>query len=260
MTMVQLENVTHTFIKGKGEDRQETCAIKGANFEVKKGEFFVMLGPSGCGKTTLLRLMHGLLKPRRGTIKIDGEVVKGPKRDRAMVFQTFSLFPWKNTIDNVAFGLELAGIQEGERRKTAQKYVDLVGLTGFERHYPHELSGGMKQRVGIARALVMDPKILLMDEPFGFLDALTRMTLQTELLHIWSSLKKTIVFITHDLDESIYLADRVVLLKSRPASVKTIYPIDLPRPRTHDMQNTDEFQAIRKTIWEDLKEELDLKE
>lgn len=257
MSIVEIKNVSHTFTKGTGSEMTKTQAVCNANLEVKRDEFLVMLGPSGCGKTTLLRLIDGLIKPTEGEILVDGKPVAGPGLDRAVVFQSINLLPWRNTFDNVVLGLEIKGTPEEEMRSTAQKYIDMVGLSGFENHYPHELSGGMQQRVGIARALAVNPKILLMDEPFGYLDALTRMSLQMELLDIWSKQKKTIIFITHDLDESIFLGDRVVLMSCRPGRITEIFPIDLPRPRPgHDIRNTSQFQSIRARIWDKLKEEL----
>jgi ABC-type nitrate/sulfonate/bicarbonate transport system ATPase subunit len=255
--MVEIKNVSHTFTKGSGDDMVKTQAVCNANLEVKRDEFLVMLGPSGCGKTTLLRLIDGLIKPTEGEILVEGKPVEGPGLDRAVVFQSINLLPWRNTLDNVILGLEIKGISKEEMKSTAQKYIDMVGLSGFEDHYPHELSGGMQQRVGIARALAVNPKILLMDEPFGYLDALTRMSLQMELLEIWSKQKKTCIFITHDLDESIFLGDRVVLMSCRPGRITDTFQIDLPRPRPgHDIRNTAKFQQIRADIWEKLKEEL----
>jgi NitT/TauT family transport system ATP-binding protein len=257
MPVVEVRNVSHTFTKQTKEGVLETQAVCEANLSVEKDEFLVMLGPSGCGKTTLLRLIHGLIKPTQGEILVNGMPVEGPGMDRAFVFQAINLLPWRNTIDNVVLGLEIKGMEKEEQHDIAQKYIDMVGLSGFESHYPHELSGGMQQRVGIARALAVNPEILLMDEPFGYLDALTRMALQQELLQIWSKQKKTCIFITHDLDESIFLGDRVVLMSCRPGRITETFPIDLPRPRPgHDIRNTTQFQEIRANIWEKLKEEL----
>jgi NitT/TauT family transport system ATP-binding protein len=257
MPIVEIKNVSHRFTKGSGKEMTETQAVCNANLDVEKEEFLVMLGPSGCGKTTLLRLIDGLIKPTEGEILVEGKPVTGPGFDRAVVFQSMNLLPWRNTFQNVVFGLEVKGISDEEKKSTAQKYIDMVGLSGFENHYPHELSGGMQQRVGIARALAVNPKILLMDEPFGYLDALTRMSLQVELLEITSKHKKTVIFITHDLDESIFLGDRVVLMSCRPGRITDIFPIDLPRPRPgHDIRNTEQFQSIRARIWDKLKEEL----
>ncbi|MHA2302352.1 MAG: ABC transporter ATP-binding protein [Candidatus Thorarchaeota archaeon] len=257
MPVVEVRNVSHTFTKQTKEGVLETQAVCEANLSVEKDEFLVMLGPSGCGKTTLLRLIHGLIKPTQGEILVNGKQVEGPGMDRAFVFQAINLLPWRSTLHNVVLGLEIKGMEKEEQYNIAQKYIDMVGLSGFESHYPHELSGGMQQRVGIARALAVNPEILLMDEPFGYLDALTRMSLQQELLQIWSKQKKTCIFITHDLDESIFLGDRVVLMSCRPGRITETFPIDLPRPRPgHDIRNTAQFQEIRANIWEKLKEEL----
>ncbi len=257
MPIVEIKNVSHTFTKQSSKGVIETQALCEVSLDVERDEFVVMLGPSGCGKTTLLRLIHGLIKPTQGEILVDGKPVKGPGMDRAYVFQTINLLPWRNTFDNVILGLDIKGVPEEERTVIAEKYIDMVGLSGFENHYPHELSGGMQQRVGIARALAVDPDILLMDEPFGYLDALTRMSLQSEVLEIWRKQKKTCIFITHDIDESIFLGDRVVLMSCRPGKITETFPIDLPRPRPgHDIRNTKEFQEIRLRIWEKLKEEL----
>jgi ABC-type nitrate/sulfonate/bicarbonate transport system ATPase subunit len=255
MPIVEIKNVTHTFTKQSKTGITETCALEGVNLNVERDEFLVILGPSGCGKTTLLRLVHGLIIPTEGEVFVEGKKVEGPGMDRAYVFQNINLLPWRNTFDNVVLGLDIKGVPDEEQQAIAAKYIDMVGLSGFEKHYPHELSGGMQQRVGIARALSVDPNILLMDEPFGYLDALTRMTLQTELLQIWRKYKKTCIFITHDLDESIFLGDRVVLMSARPGKITETFQIDLPRPRLdHDIRNTAEFQEIRARIWEKLKE------
>ncbi|MHA1965121.1 MAG: ABC transporter ATP-binding protein [Candidatus Thorarchaeota archaeon] len=257
MPIVEIKNVSHTFTKQSSEGVTETQALCEVNLDIEKDEFVVMLGPSGCGKTTLLRLIHGLIKPTQGEILVEGKQVVGPGMDRAYVFQNINLLPWRNTFDNVVLGLDIKGVPKEEQEVIAGKYIDMVGLSGFENHYPHELSGGMQQRVGIARALAVDPDILLMDEPFGYLDALTRMSLQTEVLEIWRKQKKTCIFITHDIDESIFLGDRVVLMSCRPGKITETFPIDLARPRLdHDIRNTDKFQNIRANIWEKLKEEL----
>lgn len=257
MPLVEVKNVSHTFTKQSGKEVVETQAVCDLNLNVERDDFFVILGPSGCGKTTLLRLIHGLIKPTKGEVLVEGKPVQGPGIDRAFVFQAINLLPWRNTFDNVVLGLEIQEVSQEEKSDIARKYIDMVGLSGFENHYPHELSGGMQQRVGIARALAVNPMILLMDEPFGSLDALTRMSLQMELLDIWRKQKKTCIFITHDLDESIFLGDTVALMSCRPGRITETFPIDLPRPRPgHDIRNTSEFQEIRARIWEKLKEEL----
>ncbi len=234
------------------QDKTELVAVKEFNLEVEDREFICILGPSGCGKTTLLRMIAGLESISRGSIELNGKAIQGPGSDRGMVFQDFGLFPWRTVVKNIEFGLEIRGISPQEREKTSQKYVDLVGLKGFERSHPNELSGGMKQRVGIARALANDPAILLMDEPFGALDAQTRNQMQKELLRIWQETKKTIIFITHSVDEAVFLADRVVVMTSRPGTVRTIHNIDLPRPRDRASQD---FINLRKTILDELEQQ-----
>ncbi len=220
-----LRNVTKTFPSEEGEIK----ALDTINMAVRAQEFLCILGPSGCGKTSLLRMIAGLDYPSSGEIILDGEKVSGPSPDRGMVFQEYSLFPWKTVLKNVEFGLEILGIPN--LRKIAEEHLELVGLQGFENHYPYELSGGMKQRVAIARALAPDPAILLMDEPFGSVDAQTRNVLQRELLEIWHRTKKTILFVTHSVDEAVYLADRVAVMSARPGRIIAINEVGLPRPR-----------------------------
>ncbi|MBA5941816.1 MAG: ABC transporter ATP-binding protein [Methanophagales archaeon] len=224
---LKLRNVTKMFKTEVGE----TCALEGVNLEVKPNEFLCIIGPSGCGKTTLLRLVAGLDHPNSGEIILDGKEVEGPSPDRGMVFQEFSLFPWRKVIKNVTIGLEIRGVEKKERYRIAQKYIELVGLNGFENSYPYELSGGMKQRVAIARTLATEPAILLMDEPFGSVDAQTRNVLQEELLEIWTRTKKTILFVTHSVDEAIFLADKVAVMSVRPGRITECKNIDIPRPR-----------------------------
>lgn len=206
-------------------------AIKDVSFSVKDGEFVCIIGPSGCGKTTLLRMIAGLEKISSGEIKLGDRIVSEPGKDRGFVFQEYTLFPWRSAQKNVEFGLEVQGMGKAERKNIAGKYIDLVGLNGFEDRYPKELSGGMKQRVAIARALASDPEILLMDEPFGALDAQTRNLMQVELLRIWETEHKTILFVTHSVDEAVFLADRVIVLTTTPGSIREIVNIKLKRPR-----------------------------
>ncbi len=211
--MLEIDHLRKTFPKEDGE----MVAIEDFSLAVQNGEFVCLLGPSGCGKTTVLRIIAGLETLTSGTIKLDGRDVVNSGPDRGMVFQEFALFPWRTVRKNVEFGLEIKGVPPAERKTIGQKYIDLVGLNGFEEYLPKKLSGGMKQRVGIARALANNPEILLMDEPFGALDAQTRNQMQKELLRIWSETKKTVVFVTHSVDEAVYLADRVVVLTARPS-------------------------------------------
>ncbi len=213
------------------------------DFRIAPGEFFVIVGPSGCGKTTLLRILQGLVRPTGGRAVIGGREVTGPGTDRGFVFQSDALYPWRNVLRNVVFGLELQGVGKREAVARAQKMIDLVGLRGFENYYPHELSGGMRQRVNLARALAIEPAILLMDEPFAALDALTRESMQRELLRIASVASTTVVFITHQIDEAILLGDRVAVFSARPGRAREIIPIDLARPREPDVKQSPAFQA-----------------
>lgn len=222
-------NVNHVYKSYVENTGHENYVLQDVNFIVEKSEFVCLLGHSGCGKSTLLNLIAGYIKPDKGSIVIDNNSITGPSSDRGVVFQEYALFPWYSVIENVSFGLEVRGLKKEESRQIAREYISLVGLEGYENKYPTSLSGGMKQRVGIARALANKPKILLMDEPFGALDALTRDTMRKELLNIWLKLKPTVIFITHSVPEAVYLADKVILLKDGIIDVSV--DIDLPRPR-----------------------------
>jgi NitT/TauT family transport system ATP-binding protein len=239
--ILEIKNLRKSFPKKK----EEMLAIADFDLDVEEGEFVCILGPSGCGKTTILRIIAGLESQTRGKILLNGKEISGPGSDRGMVFQEFALFPWRTVRRNIEFGLELKGIPPEERRERTQKFIELVGLNGFEDYHPYQLSGGMKQRVGIARALANEPAILLMDEPFGALDAQTRNLMQKELLRIWSETKKTVIFITHSVDEALFLADRIVVMTARPSSIGQIYEIKWPRPRD---RASPEFAALRKQI------------
>lgn len=239
-------------VYGAGED--ETVACDGVDFTIGSNEFVSVIGPSGCGKTSMLKVLDGLLRPSGGEVLINGERVTGPGRDRAVVFQHFALLPWATIEDNVAFGLEAKGVGKSERREIARKYIDTVGLSGFERRLPAQLSGGMQQRVGLARALAVDPDILLMDEPFGAVDAQTRQLLQEDLLEIWQKTSKTVVFITHSMDEAVYLSDRVVIMKPRPGRVSEILDIDLPRPRGPEVRELPRFAQLTSYVWNCLRD------
>ncbi len=234
-------------------DGREMEVLRDINLSIKENEFICFIGPSGCGKTTLLRIIAGLEEPTTGTLSLAGESIKGPGPERGMVFQEYSLFPWRTVLDNIAFGLELKGVPTEERRIRSRQYLKMVGLERFEARYPHELSGGMKQRVAIARALVNDPRALLMDEPFGALDAQTRNLMQSELLRIWEKEKKTVVFVTHSVDEAIYLADRIVIMSARPGRIKDVIEIPLSRPRN---RTSFEVNKIRDRILSDLRSEI----
>jgi ABC-type nitrate/sulfonate/bicarbonate transport system ATPase subunit len=226
---------------------KEVPVLDRVSLDVGEGELLCLLGPSGCGKSTLLNVMGGFLAPTGGEVRIDGEPVRGPHPRRIFVFQERGVFPWLTVAANIGFGL--GRLREGERRERIEHYVRLVGLAGFESAYPHELSGGMKQRVEVARALAMNPDVLYLDEPFGALDSITRLTMRAELLRIWEAEKKTIVFVTHDIEESIQLADRVVVMTARPARMRRVVPIDIPHPRDLSSRR---YIALRETIFDEL--------
>ncbi len=255
MGYIQARDIALTF---RPAHRDPVEALKGLSLEVARGEFLSLVGPSGCGKSTFLNLLLGLLRPDAGEIRIAGKPIAGPAPDRAMVFQEFGLLPWRTVLANVELGLELKGAQPAARRQRAMELIHLVGLRGFDRHYPHELSGGMKQRVGLARALATDPDVLLMDEPFAALDAQTRDLMQAELLQIWDQSKKTVIFVTHSIEEAAYLSDRVIVVSARPGRTVDIIPVRLPRPRDYEMRLSPEFNELKLRIWKALKEELAL--
>jgi NitT/TauT family transport system ATP-binding protein len=231
-------------------------ALENINLQVDDGEFVTIVGPSGCGKTTFINLCDGLLKPTAGQIDIDGSPVTGPGTDRGMVFQDSCLMPWRTVFKNVIFGLECQGLDNGEGQARAREFIKLVGLAGFEEHFPHELSGGMQQRCNLARALTVDPKILIMDEPFAALDAQTREIMQSELLRIWRDSKKTVLFITHQINEAIYLADRVIVFAARPGRVKATIKIDIPRPRELSVKRDPRFLKYEDEVWNLIEEEV----
>jgi NitT/TauT family transport system ATP-binding protein len=233
----------------------ETTALEKTSFTIEEGEFVTILGPSGCGKSTVLRIVAGLEEATSGQVLLDGQEISGPGPDRGMVFQSYTLYPWLTVKENIGFGLKLKGVSQKERDDIARHYLTLIGLEGFENHYPVQLSGGMKQRVAIARALANDPKILLMDEPFGALDAQTRNIMQEVLLKAWEESRKTILFITHDIDESIFLADSVYVMTARPGRLKKKIPIQLPRPRAFNVKGTPEFAAYKEELLSLIREE-----
>lgn len=232
-------------LNGLSKKFNDFIALEKVNFEVVEGEFVCLLGPSGCGKTTLLRLAAGLDSPTEGEIFLDGKKIIGVNRECGFVFQEYVLFPWRTVRGNIEFGPEVKGMPKEERERISEYYTDLVGLRGFENHYPHELSGGMKQRVGIARAYANNPKLLLMDEPFGALDAQTRNLMQGELLRIWEKEHISALFVTHSVDEAVFLADRIIVMSARPGTVKEIFNVDLPRPR---VRTSPEANALRDSI------------
>ncbi|MCK1797110.1 ABC transporter ATP-binding protein [Streptomyces sp. XM4193] len=254
---ISLRAVSRTFPARGGRD--PVLALDGVELDIRAGEFTVVVGPSGCGKSTLLDLLGGLDRPTSGEILLDGTPVTGPGLDRGIVFQQYALLPWRTAAGNVEFGLEATGTPRRERAALAREYLELVGLGGFEDRHPHELSGGMRQRVAIARSLAYDPGVLLMDEPFAALDAQTRESLQDELLRIWERTGKTIVFITHGIDEAVYLGERVAVLTSRPGRIKDVVPIELGEARAAhaDLRSSPEFALHRRRLWQLLHEEVD---
>jgi ABC-type nitrate/sulfonate/bicarbonate transport system ATPase subunit len=242
---IECRKISKVFIqKGK----QRVHVLEDISLEVRDNEFLVLLGPGQSGKSTLLRIIAGLETPSEGTVRLDGREVTGPGPDRGLVFQSYMLFAWKTVMGNVELGPQLNGVAKAQRRQIAQRYIDLVGLHGFEKHYPHQLSGGMKQRVGIARAYANNPEVMLLDEPFGQLDAQTRYFMEKETVRIWETEKRTVLFVTNNIDEAIYLGDRIVTLKGKlPGRMHQVYDVHLPRPREHtDM----EFLKLRHAITE----------
>lgn len=228
---------------------EHTVAIGDVSFSVPAGEFVSVIGPSGCGKTTVLNVVAGFVEATNGRVELAGSPVVGPGPDRGVVFQDFALFPWKTVLANVAFGLKMAGAGKADRQAKAQEMIDLVGLSGFERKFPHELSGGMRQRAAVARVLATEPSIMLMDEPFASVDAQTRRVLQQEVLRIWELRRTTVLFVTHDVDEAVFMSDRVIVLSSRPSTVQADIEVPIPRPRSWaDMYNDHDFTTIRRRL------------
>lgn len=236
--------------------KQQIAALQDFNLDIREGEFFTLLGPSGCGKSTFLNVLAGLARKSGGSISIDGQPASGINREQGVVFQGYALFPWRTVLQNIEVGLEIRKIPKRERRETAEQFLHLVGLAGFGQRYPHELSGGMRQRVAIARSLAYSPSLLLMDEPFAALDAQTREILQSELLRIWEQHKTTIVFITHSLDEAIYLSDRIAVMTHRPGRIKSVLDIALPRPRPAEIRHAPAFVQLREQAWDVLRDEV----
>lgn len=251
--VMEVKEVTKIFNSSKGK----VTALEDLSFDIHRREFVCVIGPSGCGKSTLIRTLAGLETQTSGEVLVNGEPVKGPGPDRGMVFQSYTLFPWLNVVQNVMFGLVENGHTKVEAESQAVQWLELVGLQGFELHYPHQLSGGMKQRVAIARALANQPRVLLMDEPFGALDPQTRAKMQSYLLQLWKHIDLTIMFITHDLNEAIYLADRILVLKPKPGRLGEIVEIPLERPRNFEQMSSPEFQETKKYLQELIKEDDD---
>lgn len=239
--LIECKNVSKSFKVPGGEKK----VVENLYLDARENELICLFGPGQCGKTTIINLLAGFETPTEGTITLNGVPIVSPGPERGVVFQSISLFPWLTTMGNVEYGLKIAGVPKKERRSRAQKYIDLVGLQGFENAFPIQLSGGMKQRVGIARAYAIEPKVMLMDEPFGALDAQTRYLMQEELQRIWQTEKRTIVFVTNNIEEAIYLADRIIVLSNCPATVRREHVIDLPRPRKY---TSPEFLSLRKEI------------
>ncbi len=248
--MVEVANLTKTY---RSRDGQTVTALSNLSVTIREGEILTVIGPSGCGKTTLLRIIAGLVPYESGEVRVSGRPVGRPGPDRAVVFQNFALLPWKTALDNIAFGLELQRVSVEVRRERAREFVKLVGLEGFAQCLPRELSGGMQQRVGLARALLVAPEILLMDEPFGQLDDQTRRLMQDQFVTLLSVQPKTVLFITHSTEEAVRLGDRVLLMTQRPGRVREIIEVPLPRPRTEDVETTREFIDLKTHIWKQLK-------
>lgn len=251
--VISLRGVTKNFETARGT----VVSLDNVDLDVGKGEFVTLVGASGCGKTTTLNLIAGLLEATSGQILVNGEEVNGPGPDRGVIFQQYALFPWLTALENVAFGLRIQGMRKSERLKAAHHYLELVGLADFAKALPKELSGGMKQRCAIARAYAVNPSILLMDEPFGALDALTRVQMQDDLLKTWGQERRTAVFITHDVDEAVYLANRVMVMSPRPGRISEIIDVPLEYPRTDDVRLSPEFAELRARVWRGVHQHMD---
>jgi NitT/TauT family transport system ATP-binding protein len=251
--LLLVEGLKKSYIDVYTQD--EVVAIEDLSFSVQRGEFVAILGPSGCGKTTVLNIIAGFVEPTDGRVLLRGKPIREPGPDRGVVFQSFALFPWKTVLANVTFGLKMRGVPPKERNRIAREYLDLVGLEGFDQRYPHELSGGMQQRLGVARVLANEPAVMLMDEPFASVDAQTRMKLQEDLTRIWEERHPTIFFVTHDVEEAVFLSDRVVVLTPRPGRVREIVDLEIPRPREwRRLVDDDAFRRTTQSIIELLGE------
>lgn len=252
MSQLSIQGVSRTFTSAKGHATQ---ALLPVDFHVNDNDFVTILGPSGCGKSTMLRIVAGLDDPTAGRVLLDGRPVEGPGADRGMVFQSYTLFPWLTIEQNIRFGLRERGMPEAQQKERAAYFIAKVGLRGFEQHYPKQLSGGMQQRTAIARALANDPKILLMDEPFGALDNQTRVLMQELLLSIWEAERKTVMFVTHDIDEAIFMANRVAVFSARPGRIKTELAVELPHPRHYTIKTSPEFMDLKARLTEEIRAE-----
>ncbi|RWA52040.1 sulfonate ABC transporter ATP-binding protein [Cupriavidus sp. UYMSc13B] len=252
MSALSIQQVSRTFSNPRGG---QTLALQPVDFEVRDNDFVTILGPSGCGKSTLLRIVAGLDTPTSGRVLLDGQPVSAPGADRGMVFQSYTLFPWLTIEQNVRFGLRERGMGAAEQKERSDFFIQRVGLRGFEHHYPKQLSGGMQQRTAIARALANDPKILLLDEPFGALDNQTRVLMQELLLGIWEASRKTVLFVTHDIDEAIFMANRVAVFSARPGRIKSEIAVDFPHPRHYTVKTTPEFSALKARLTEEIRAE-----
>jgi ABC-type nitrate/sulfonate/bicarbonate transport system ATPase subunit len=248
---VGVRGVNKSFSREAGDG--DLKVLNDVTFSLEAGTFACLVGPSGCGKSTLLRIIDGLMPPDSGEVVIAGDRVRAPSLDRGFVFQQFNLLPWRTVMGNVEFGLENLGVEKTERRRRAEEIIKLVDLEGFERYYPAQLSGGMQQRVGLARALAIEPSILLMDEPFGSVDDQTRMLLQDELLKIWEKSQKTVIFVTHDIEEALFLGDLIVVMCARPSRISRILEVPFGRPRTDEIRGTPEMGRLKQEIWEELR-------
>ena len=248
---VEVRGINKSFLRQASDG--DLKVLNDVTFSLEAGTFACLVGPSGCGKSTLLRIIDGLMPPDSGEVVIAGDRVRAPSLDRGFVFQQFNLLPWRTVMGNVEFGLENLEVEKTERRRRAEEIIKLVDLEGFERYYPAQLSGGMQQRVGLARALAIEPSILLMDEPFGSVDDQTRMLLQDELLKIWEKSQKTVIFVTHDIEEALFLGDLIVVMCARPSRISRILEVPFGRPRTDEIRGTPEMGRLKQEIWEELR-------
>ena len=253
MNQLSIRGVSRIFTSHKG---QQTTALTPIDFEVRENDFVTILGPSGCGKSTLLRIVAGLDHPTAGTVLLDGQKVEGPGADRGMVFQSYTLFPWLTIEQNIRFGLRERGMPEAQQKERADYFIAKVGLRGFEHHFPKQLSGGMQQRTAIARALANDPKIFLLDEPFGALDNQTRVLMQELLLGIWEAQRKTVLFVTHDIDEAIFMGSRTVVMSARPGRIKCDLPVPIDHPRHYSVKTTPVFMDLKARLTEEIRIEV----